>query len=182
MRATVLLRCASPLSRSSAPRNRRTQSAPNTSLSLRGKPLRSASAPGCFGYDARSCSALSARLNHHRANAPRRVFPQRDKIPRPRAPLVCPIAQPFAPDCELSIPLERLRLETHRLALYRWCSLGNFKSRHSTPLFGLSADPRPIFPTRAASPNAPLCLRLQKFPSEPVDARPSWFMLPVNPA
>jgi len=73
--------------RSSAPRNRRTQAAPNSSLSLRGKPRRCASSPGCSGYDARSCCARSARLDlRHRANAPRRFFPLRDKRARPRDP------------------------------------------------------------------------------------------------
>ena len=59
--------------------------------------------------------------------------------------------------------------------------LANFKSRRSTPLFGLSADPRPISPTRAASPNAPFHSRLRKFPSEPVDARQSCFMPTLAP-
>jgi hypothetical protein len=59
--------------------------------------------------------------------------------------------------------------------------LANFQSRRSIPLFGQSADPRPIFPTRAASPNAPFYSRLQKFPSEPVDARRSGFMLAHEP-
>jgi hypothetical protein len=36
------------------PRNRRTQTAPDYTLSLRGKTLRSAFSPGCSGYDARS--------------------------------------------------------------------------------------------------------------------------------
>lgn len=36
------------------------------------------------------------------------------------------ITPPFAPDCEFSIPLERQRLKTHRLALPRWRSLDKF--------------------------------------------------------
>jgi hypothetical protein len=47
-------------------------------------------------------------------------FILRDKRSRPpRVLLFDPIAHPVAQDCELSIPLERLRLETHRLALPR---------------------------------------------------------------
>jgi hypothetical protein len=59
--------------------------------------------------------------------------------------------------------------------------LANFQIRRFTPLFGLAAFPRPISPTRAASPNAPLHSRLQKFPSEPVDAPPSCFMPALGP-
>jgi hypothetical protein len=74
--------------RSSASRNRRTQAAPNSSLSLRGKLCRSAFSPCCSGYDARSCSARSAHLDlRDRANAPRQIFPLRDKGTRPRDPV-----------------------------------------------------------------------------------------------
>jgi hypothetical protein len=78
-------------------------------------------------FDARTCSARSARLNlHNRANAPQRVFPLSDRQRDAVCPLVCPRCPPFAPDCELSIPLERLRLETRRLALPRGRSIGQF--------------------------------------------------------
>ena len=60
--------------------------------------------------------------------------------------------------------------------------LANFKSRRSSPLFGLTADPHPPSPTRAVSPNAPLHSRLLKFPSERRrDARLSRFMPAPGP-
>ncbi len=37
----------------------------------------------------------------------------------------------------------------------------------SPPLFGLPADPRPISPTRAVSPNAPFHSRILRFTSDP---------------
>ena len=123
-----------------APQNRRTQADLDSSLSLSLKTLpfrllahllrlrysvslRSHCAFGSPQMADRSTLGLSVRATRERA---------------PACSLVCPIAPPFAPDCELSIPLERLRLETRRLALPRWRSLGKFLKPplHSAFWFG----------------------------------------------
>ncbi len=94
------------------------------------KPFLSAFSPSCSGSDARSRSACSARLClRKRSNAPLRAFEsERQGFAPPPVPCMAPLARPFAQDCELSIPLERLRLETRRLALTRWRSLDEFQN------------------------------------------------------
>ena len=74
---------------------------------------------------------------------------ERQDTAPPRVPRYVLIAIPFAQDCELSIPLERLRLETRRRALPVGAPLMNFQIRRYTPLFGPSA-PQP-FPLRGRS-------------------------------
>ena len=108
------------------------------------------------------------------------LSPERQEIATPAFPIVSPHCLPVAPDCELSIPLERLRLETHRLALPRWRSLGNFQNRRSTPLFGLSAFRDP-FPHAGGQPKRSIPLTASEISKRAGDARQSCFMPALGP-
>jgi hypothetical protein len=79
-------------------------------------PVKSSSRKPCGPYRSPTTGERStATLSPEQQDSAARVFPCMPRFPTP-----------FAPDCELSIPLERLRLETHRLDLPRRRSLGKF--------------------------------------------------------
>jgi len=177
-------RSAPPPPSGCAPQNRRTHAAPDSSLSLslQTLPLRflahllrlrcsvsllslCASGPPQMGD--RSTPGLSGGETRHRG---------------PRvSPLYSPLAHPCAQDCELSIPLERLRLETHRLALPRWRSLDEFLNPPLHSAFCSVRSP-PLSPTGAARPNAPFRSRILKFTSEPRNHLRVSFMLHAHPS
>jgi hypothetical protein len=88
---------------------------------------------------------------------------ERQDFATPRPGLRVPVAR----DCQVSIPLFKTTPRNSQTGTpLGGAPLANFKSRRSSPLFGLTADPRPTFPTRAVRPNAPLHSRLLKFLSE----------------
>ena len=86
----------------SAPQNRRTHAAPDSSLSLslKASPFRLLAHRS--GYDARSCSARTARLGLRKwATAPLRAFQaERQDI---ATPAFCPV-RPIAPPCRQDLP------------------------------------------------------------------------------
>jgi hypothetical protein len=96
------------------------------------------------------------------------LSPERQEFAAHTCLYICPQCHtPSRKTVSFRFPLKDYASKLTDLRSPLWRSLGNFKSRRSISLFGLSANPRPISPTRAASPNAPFHYRLLEFPSEP---------------
>ena len=94
------------------------------------------------------------------------------------------IPHPVAQDCELSIPLERLRLEIHRLALCPQVALPWQISKAAAPLRFLFCPLRAHFPYAGGQPKRSVsltALEIHKRAGNPDYARPSCFMPAPGP-